>query len=329
MKMLNLAEIPIQSVDFRHIHTEPGPFCMSFGFELQSLIFSIENVGLINPPLIVEKRPGEMDIVAGYRRIKALIQLKTTSIPCKILSHSEFSPFDCLLVNFYDNLVSREFNDVEKGMLLNRLQEHISKTMILEQFMPLLGLPCHRPTLDLFMRVENELNAEIKEYLAHGGLSLKTARLLLEVEEDSRSTVFHLISSLKLTMNQQLQLVDYLIDISHTTGKPIPLLLDDIQLNRIIAEGDTNKPQTAKAVFELLRHTRYPRLSNAEKDFKRVISRMRLPKGVHVKAPPFFETPQYRLEVMFKEGGELKDKLYRLSRNQELDNLGDPWKKNH
>ena len=329
MKISKITDMPLQAVEPGEINSAPGPYCMSFGFDLTPLISSIKSIGLINPPLVIESGQGRMEIVVGYRRIRALKQLGRNSIPCRILSKTEFSPLDGLLVNFHDNLLSRKLNHVEKGMFLNRLTTHISKTGILEQYMPLLDLPSHGPTLDLFMRIESELDTKSKGYLVQGGLSLKVANMLLDLERESRSKVFHLISTLKLNMNQQKQLIEYLLDLSHIKGESISQLIEEIQLDRISVDGNMNTPQKAKAILDLLRKMRYPRLSKAEKTFKKLVSRLCLPKGVHVSAPPFFETPNYRLEVIFKEGRELKDKLDKLSRNEALKDLGDPWKKDN
>ena len=45
-------------VDLPDIDDSPGPYCMSFGFEPESLIASIKNVGLINPPYLIGNEDG-------------------------------------------------------------------------------------------------------------------------------------------------------------------------------------------------------------------------------------------------------------------------------
>jgi hypothetical protein len=46
---------------------------------------------------------------------------------------------------------------------------------------------------------------------------------------------------------------------------------------------------------------------------------------VNIYAPPYFEDPHYRLEVLFREGRELRDMIKRLTLTQGLDELGDSW----
>ena len=61
----------VHQVNIKDIDDRPGPYCMSFGFDLEPLTESIRRVGLINSPLLVRNGNGELDIVIGYRRIRA------------------------------------------------------------------------------------------------------------------------------------------------------------------------------------------------------------------------------------------------------------------
>ena len=117
---------PIQ-IDLGDINEMPGPYTMSFGFDLEPLIRSIENFGLINTPFVTRNPDQGVDVVMGYRRIKALKSLQWTRVPCIDLSQSGLSPLELLLLNLYDNLPTRRFNDVEIGMILTRLTTYLSK----------------------------------------------------------------------------------------------------------------------------------------------------------------------------------------------------------
>jgi len=77
MDINNITEITPQPVLLSNIDDSPGPCCMSFGFDLNPLIQSIERVGLINPPLLKRDNHGSITIITGYRRIKALKSLKS------------------------------------------------------------------------------------------------------------------------------------------------------------------------------------------------------------------------------------------------------------
>ncbi|MDP6180940.1 MAG: ParB N-terminal domain-containing protein, partial [Desulfatiglandales bacterium] len=164
-----IGKIPV-ILNLKDLDENPGPFCMSFGFDLRPLIRSIEKYGLINTPIVTSNSDGSPDVVAGYRRILALKALKMEKIPCRDLSNSELSPLELLLFSLYDNLATREFNEVEMGMIFNRLMPFVSRKETREHYMPLLNLPSHDPTLDIFLKLE-ELDLSIRVSLVEKRIS--------------------------------------------------------------------------------------------------------------------------------------------------------------
>jgi len=315
-------------VDIKDIDDQrPGPYCMSFGFDLKPLVRSIERVGLVNSPLVIENGHDSLTIIAGYRRIQALKTLGWGKITCKVLTESELSPLDCLLLNLHDNLTTRRLNEVEKGMALKRLSPWIGRNDILGHYMPLLDLPSHEPTLFFYLKLEEGLEEEVKEYLVSGHLSLHAAKTLLDIDRDARSSLFQLISNLRLNVNQQKHLFDYILDISHKENKSISDFFGEEPIEKICSDARMNNPQKARAVLRYLRSKLFPTLIKAETTFKKMVSRLDLSEGVTINPPPFFESPHYTLEVLFKDGKELHEKIERLSRTEGLKDLGDPWER--
>ena len=327
MHIHRVAGLSLDQVNLNDVSDCPGPYCMSFGSDLKALIRSIQSVGLINYPLVIKDKGEMLTVVVGYRRILALKSLGWEKTPCRILSGSELSPLECLLLNLHDNLSSRELNEVEKGMVLRRLTSYVSDEEILEKYAPLLGLPRHKSTLLLFLRLEKELDKEAKEHIVQGRLSLQAVKMLLDIDQDARTHVFHFISTLKLNTNQQRQLVEYLIDLSHIESKSVSQVLNDGPFERIYSDTQVNRPQKAKAVIRLLRARRFPTLVSAEKTFKKKVAGLNLPDGVKISAPPHFEASDYRLEVLFRNGRELAERIDHLSRTEGLEDLGDPWER--
>lgn len=326
MQIQKTIDSSVRFVDLKNIDDRPGPYCMSFGFNLSLLIQSIEQVGLTNSPMMIEDKQGRLTIITGHRRIQALRSLGWIKIPCRIIGESELSPLECLCLNLYDNLATRKLNEVEKGMVLSRLTSWVPRSEIVDHYMPLLGLPSHEPTLDLFTTLEKELNKDVKEHLVQGLLSMQSVKSLLDMKHESRLLVFNFISTLRFNINQQTHLIGYLGDLSHIKNATIPELLGEPPIGRICSDIRMNNPQKAKALLGYLRGMRFPTLIDAERIFKNMISGLSLPEGVRVDAPPYFEQPGYRLQVSFKDGKELKNKIEHLNQIQGIEDLGDPWK---
>jgi len=300
---------------------------MSYGFDVKKLIESIRRVGLINSPVLKKNRDGKLSVVIGYRRIHALKSMGWDKIPCRILSESELTPLECLLLNLHDNLCYRDFNVVEKSMALSRLSSWLQRDEILNNYMPLLGLPSHEPTFFIYCRLDKELEEEIKASLTKGQLSLYAAKMFLDMDIGARSSIFRCIITLKFNINQQKQLIDYLLDISRGNYGSIPDILKEKTLKNIYSDTRMNNPQKVNALIRVLRSRLFPQLTAAETAFKKMVSGLDLPKGVSIKFPPFFEAADYRMQILFKDGKDLKEKIERLSGTEELAKLHDPWEK--
>ena len=319
-------ESPVRLVKLQDIDQSEGPYCMSFGFSLKPLVHSIRNVGLVNSLLAIEKCDGSLTLFAGYRRLKALKILKWAEVPCRVFSESQVSPFQCLLINLNDNLVTRTLNEVEKGMVLSRLIPFLPKPRIIRHFMPLIGLPSHEATFLSYVRLAEEMDEEGKSCLVQGRISMETARAIIEMDRSSGPHLFGLISKLRLNMNQQKQLIEYITELANIERKSIDDLFKEYSFEAIYSDACLNRPQKAKAILTFLRARRYPSLAGAEDTFHRMVSRLELPDDVRISFPPFFEAPHYRIEVSFREGKELKEKLKLLSHTEGLEGLGDPWR---
>ncbi len=324
MNTMVIARLPLISLDSETIYDDPGPFCMSYGFSLGPLIRSIQEFGLINPPIVLRGGEGRVDVVSGYRRILALKNLQVGEVLCRDSTQSGLSPLQLLLLNLHDNCVTREFNEVEKAMILARLVHHIPREEVIHSYMPLLSLPSRESTLDLFLNVEGQSHI-VKKALAKGEISVKAFEALLDVEPGFRSDLIQSILNLRLTFNQQLQFIELTVDICIRDEINIPQLFNQTPFVKIMGDEKLNLPQKTKATLGLLKSIRFPFLTRSEESFRRTISELGLPDNTRISHSPFFEGPDYRLEIPFKNGRQLKDRINVLNKLDGIEALTDPW----
>jgi len=305
------------------IDEAPGPYAMSFGFDLHPLCESIRNIGLLNPPCIGMGEKGEIEVITGYRRLLALKKLGWPEVTCEDLSFVLPSPRERLLFAFYENLASRVFNPVEKAMILRRLEPLLDKEDILKRMMPLLFLPAHEGTFRFYAELA-EMNHAFKDAVACGRISLNTAKSLMDLEPESAESAFQCIINLTLNFNQQAQFIDIINDLLVLEGKLYSQILEAEPMAAIFENKHLNKPQKAKKLLEELRSRRYPRWMAAARRFQENIARLSLPEGTRIDHPAYFEAPGYRLEVQFQDGVDLMKKLRRLSQWSGLGEFRDP-----
>jgi len=314
----------IDFFDIEKFNETPGPFCMSFGFDIQKIICSIEKVGLINIPYIKINENGYFDIVTGYRRIMALKTLKWESVPCIELTNSGLSDSDLLIFNLSDNLCTRRFNNIEKGMIINNLLLFFSIDEIYMHYMELLNITSSRE-IDILLKINRLSNTE-KNIILTEAIPNKTIEYLLDLKESSRRMVLKWISDLKLNINQQIIFIEYINDISIKEEKDIPELLNEEIYLELIMEKKQSIPQKAKKFIDFLKARRLPILTKNEKAFHRQIAKLSLPKNVKIKHPPYFEGPDYLLEINFTDGMNLKKTISALEQIKGLATISDPWK---
>ncbi|MGE5841719.1 MAG: ParB/RepB/Spo0J family partition protein [Deltaproteobacteria bacterium] len=303
---------------------KPGPYTMSYGFNLDILCESIRKVGLINPPLVSRNRDGVFEIVSGYRRIMALRTLGELQIFCYDVTQALRSPAERFFAAFYENLATRKFNDVEKAILLAGLQDYVTREEILTSYMPLLSLPSHEGTLKSYMKLL-DLEENVRNAIAVEELSMNVAKALVEMEKDSRQTLFHWIQMLKLNFNYQSKFVEYLQDISARENVKPSEALSERSCSQIIENPRLNTPQKAKAVLEVLRARRSPRLAQAQAIVERNLSAISLPKDASIHYDPGLEDPYYHLDVRFRHGEDLKKTIDELHRLDELEAIPAMW----
>lgn len=301
-----------------------GPFCMSFCFDLEKLKGSISKYGILNPPYIVKNSDGCFFAVAGYRRLLAAKELGWESAECRILPDG-FPAFDALILNLDDNLLHRELNIIEKAMVIERLIPFLNKEKIIKYYMPLLEIPAYYQNLKIYLKL-SELDYQIKVSIAEGKLSLRVAELMESMEKDDCLSVNDVFTSLKFSFNQQLQLIQYLTEISCREGCSIKKIIDGSEIREILTEKRVNAPQKANAVALALKRRRFPTLSDAERIFNKGISHLSLPPGVSISPPAFFEGVNYRLEIVFSKGKDLKKKLTLLNKLSGLFDVTEFWK---
>ncbi len=310
---MNIIELDSVDIEFT-------PFSFSYGFDLEPLINSIKEVGIINPP-ILKREKDKFIIVTGYKRILALKKLGQKRVEGRILE--EDSSLRCLLISLHDNVYTRQLNEVEKAILISKLSHYISPEDVIKTYLPLLGLPKRRDTYELYLWI-SKLEDETKILIASGRMSIKAAHLMWEWElsEEDIGIYTKLMEKLKFSFNEQIQLIEYTQDICRKGNISLAYLIKEVE--EIIENKNLTNHDKVKKIISILRRKNFPMLCEAEDLMNKKICELRLPEDIRIKVPLYFEEP-YKIEISFKEGKELRQKLFKLL-DKKLEQIKAPWK---
>ena len=318
---------PVVNLSMDRFKFSQGKFCMSFDFDINPLVNSIKEIGIINKPYIISNREGDVEIVAGYRRVLALKELKIKEISCFDLSNSGKTDLDMLIMNIHDNLYIRELNNVEKSMALNRLINLSKDKRIGSKFISLFKIS--ERELETLLKIEF-LPEDLKYSIARNSISLKALESSLDFDnEKDCHACLELIDKLKLNFNQQLQFIDYINDISRQKKSTIYRVLREDDFKDIYDDKNKNNPQKARKLLNILREKLFPDLTEYEKTFQRRVKRLQLPENIKISHPRYFESEGYKLEVDFLDGPDLMNSIDRISNSKGIEKIGDPWEKDH
>lgn len=302
-----------------------GPFCMSYGFDLNHMNNSIKEFGLLNRPYVTREFGPDFEIITGHRRIMAMNELGYDKIPCIEIVNSGLDKIQYLKAAIFDNLCTRDLNDIEKGMALNRLSKLLPDDRIIKEYLPLFGMSSHADILSIYIKLEG-LHEDIKNGLIDKKFSLKTIRSLIDRDEDTINFIISLISNLMLNFNQQKQFIEYTSEISNIKSLKFKNIFNAEELKSTLNDENLNRPQKAKKILSSLRFARFPRVTESESKFKKTVSDLHLPKGTKISHTPFFEGREYLLEIQFVNGKELKNKINNIAKIQTLETFENPWK---
>jgi len=309
-KEILFMNLSTKRINLKTIDLKDDTFLLSYGYNLNLLKQSIKKVGVINPPILRKKPDATYQTICGHKRIHSLRELGVLSLTCAIVP-SETSDRECLLLSLYDNSSHRELNPIEKSMAIRKLQNYYPEERIVHDFLPLLKLQPHGTQLNTFKPLCT-LEREIKKAILEGKINEHTAIALSQMDRTSRRELGKLLITLKLSVSNQAEILEYVSEIAIRETLPIEEVISTPEIKSILDNGKLNQPQKSEAIRKYLRERRYPQLIEKEREFAYNLKKLKLHPNIKLKHPPFFEGSHYHLSLCFKDLEGLRERVREL-----------------
>ncbi|MCR4290205.1 MAG: ParB N-terminal domain-containing protein [Candidatus Scalindua sp.] len=277
---------------------------------------SIGKVGLINP-VILKNNPDddeEYSVICGYQRILACKKLGQVSCDAKIIDGLDDEGI--LLLVLHDNLSSRGFNEIEKGIVLKKfLNIGYSYDRLMAEIAPLLKIPPNKNIIDKYLSVLR-LDDQMKQSVASSELELEKAFLLVSLDDADRGIVYRFLFRESITnTNEAKETIRNLLDLKLIKRLEIDELISSNEINQILSDKKSNKRQKGEKIYRLIKTMRYPSISMREDEFDKSCRELRLDNDVRINHSRYFEGDEIRITLKASNEEKLRNNLERLILN--------------
>ncbi len=307
-----ITEVPIEEIDRKNFS-----FKITTDSTTKDIAKSINCTGLLSCPYLVKKGNSYV-IVSGFRRIASCSSLSYTNIPAKIIS-DEVSQFECAKLAISDNAFQRKLNIVEKSRCYRILTDSIEDVNLIDSLGTSLGFLFSTSAVKKIKPVCS-LSWTIQEGLIQGYISLPTALKIGKMPPWKTGVFVELFKILNTTLNNQLEIMNLMIEISMKSNTSIEHLFFSRPIKEIL-NNSGSRPQKTNFIRSYLKKLCYPIMTATFHEFNKKLKELRLNKNVELTPPRFFEGEIYSLRINFKNYDELrkcKEDIDKIVNNPDL-----------
>ncbi|MBN2199589.1 MAG: ParB N-terminal domain-containing protein [Candidatus Aminicenantes bacterium] len=299
LKVLNPLNIDLSDERFR----------VSFLAPAERLVVSLRAVGLVQPPVFVE-REGMLVLLAGWKRVSACRRLEWPEMPAWI--YAEKDDRRCFRLALFENLAVRELTLLEKAEAAARLLRFgESREALLTECLPRLGFPAHRGTLEVLLRaaaMEPRIKAAADGHI--GDLTVLRELVLFSAEEQDALMPFLRSAG----RNKQRGILEHLREASRRE-KRLPLeILGSADIRDILGSPRLSEPQKTDRLRAALKKKRHPSYSRRREEFESLLKRAGWPRRAGIEPSPFFEDDILSVRVRFRTTREFLGLLKDMER---------------
>lgn len=288
----------VLSADIDLVDFEDNTFLVGRKDNYSSIKRSIEELGLLNPP-ILRTNKGKYQIISGWKRILSCKELKVKNLLCKVYEPEELSVRDCIKVVFYEN--KNNLSDLELAELIKLFKGlcFLEDKEIIKDILPLLGIASNRKHLDKYLNLES-LDEVIKNAFYDEDITIEQCQMLSEISHANQMPMLkNLLMKYKLNNNESRQLIQIVEEISLRDSKSVPEILS---LTENAVDNDKKDKNELKSK---LRTIRYPDLSGVEEKYRKAVGDLNLPNDVNIFVNQFFEGNDIEFRIKVKSSEEL------------------------
>ncbi len=271
---------------------------------IEDLVDSIEQLGLMHPPVLIRNFPG-YKIVCGFRRIAACRHLGWSRITARVLEKTA-DRFQTVLLAVADNALQRSLDLVEASRALNLLTDACPDQTRFREAASTLGLPFNAAVTDKVKKICH-LPRGIQESLVAGTIGMSMALALGELDQPTGEALLGLFDRLKVGLNKQRELLLLLKEIARRENCAVQQLIAEKPLQKILLNAQLDRALKRQKIRSYLQQRRYPSISKAAAHYAKRVKQLKLGDNINLIPPRNFEDTAFTMTLRFNTRENLND----------------------
>jgi hypothetical protein len=280
----------------------------------QDLLQSISSFGMLQPPLLLEKKDHTFTVLSGRRRIEAYLQVSNAQecrqdregchLTALIIflnegkTDNQLHLFTTLLQH---QLLGKSLTVIEQAVFFQKAMLVLEEQDILA-LLPMLGLKAKPHIPGEFISLL-DLEPAVQLGLHRGIISQRSGKKLSRFSLADQKDLAEVINTYQLGGSKQQKLIERFFQLTQREQVSVEILLGrwwDKEKDKQL-----NGPQRTSSLLRWLDRECQPRLTQAEEEFKKFSNQLHLPAGVRLEHSRSFEEEQVTLNMDFNSKEEL------------------------
>jgi hypothetical protein len=278
------------------------------------LLASIQRIGLLHPPILMQVSAKKYNLVCGHYRLMAneRIHPLNTNITCLMLDRSTPSK-QILHIILEDQLLSGNLSSIEKAYFFKYCLRNMPIEKAAENYLPVLS---EKIQVQIIRKLSHflELEPELQISMQYGKISDKTAHELLTLTPGDRLTLHDIFLALELGGGKQNRLLALSKDLASREGTTITQLLSGSDYKEILIHPEMNKPQKIANILTVLQKRLFPHSNSAEEIFLKKIQKMNLPATCSISHSQAFERDDISVTMRFKNLAKVEKNILEIKK---------------
>jgi ParB family transcriptional regulator, chromosome partitioning protein len=299
--------IKLSDIDVKNTH-----YKISSGEEdLTSLVESIKEAGLINPP-IVRSCDNKFIIISGFKRVNACLLNQQTYIRVRLLT------YDSKDLDFISAISAISENAFQKGLTIYEIIKSVSllgkfwdEKTICKKSRAVLNMDLGQKYIKNLHKVIS-MPRSVLQLLKESKLSLKAALRLGEFDNDTIGLFAGVFSKIKVSSNKQLDIIGFFKEISSREDIILADLIKSIDIKTILESENPDQGYKGNLLRSFLYQRRYPTVFKTKSEFNDAVKALKLHKDIKIEAPLDFEGMTYQVRLSFNDISTFKQHIKKL-----------------